>query len=40
MEGNVDPHGGIVSDWDILAEEFIVEAKELGKFECSLLHTP
>jgi hypothetical protein len=40
MEGDVDPREGIVSDWDILAEEFIVEAEELGKFERSLLHTP
>jgi hypothetical protein len=40
MEGNVDPREGIVSDWDLLAEEFIVEAEELGKFEHSLLHAP
>lgn len=40
MEGDVDPREGIVSDWDLLAEEFIVEAEELGKFEHSLLHTP
>jgi len=38
-EGDVDPREGIVSDWDLLAEEFIVEAEELGKFEHSLLHT-
>src|SRR6266852_8206783 len=37
--GDVDPREGIVSDWDLLAEEFIVEAEELGKFEHSLLHT-
>jgi hypothetical protein len=35
----VDPREGIVPDWDMLAEEFIVEAEELGKFEHSLLHT-
>jgi len=40
MEDVVDPHEGIVSDWDLLAEEFTVEAEELGQFECSLLHTP
>ena len=39
MEDDVDPCEGIVLDWDILAEEFIVEAKELGTFEHSLLHT-
>ena len=37
--GDVDPREGIVSDRDLLAEEFIVEAEELGKFEHSLLHT-
>ena len=40
MEGKVDPHEGIISDWDILAEKFIVEAEEFGKFAHSLLHTP
>jgi len=40
IEGDVDPREGIVSDWDLLTEEFIVEAEELGKFEHSLLHTP
>ena len=40
MEGDVDPREGIVSDWDILAEEFIVEAEGLSKFEHSLFHTP
>jgi hypothetical protein len=40
MEGNVDPREGIVSDWNLLAEELIVEAEELGKFEHSLLHAP
>jgi hypothetical protein len=39
-EDNMDPREGIVSDWDILAEEFIVEAEKLGEFEHSLLHTP
>jgi hypothetical protein len=32
MEGDVDPRVGIVSDWDLLAEEFIVAAEELSKF--------
>jgi hypothetical protein len=40
VEDEVEPHEGIASDWDILAEEFIVEAERLGKFEVSLLHTP
>ena len=39
MEGDADPREGIVSDWDLLAEEFIVEAEELSKFGHSLLHT-
>ena len=39
IEGGVDPHEGIVSDWEILMEEFIVRAEELGKFEPSFLHT-
>jgi len=39
MEGEVDPHEGIVSNWDMLDEEFITEAEGLGKFEHSLLHT-
>ena len=39
-QGDMDPCEGIVSDWDLLAEEFIVEAEELGKFKHSLLHTP
>ena len=38
-EGEVDPHEGVVSNWDMLDEEFIVEAEGLGKFEHSLLHT-
>lgn len=38
MEGDTDPHEGIVSDWDLLTEEFIAEAEELGKFEHSLFH--
>ena len=40
MEGDVDPREGVVSDWDLLAEEFIVKAEELGKFEHSLSDTP
>jgi len=39
MEGEVDLHEGVVSSWDILAEEFIMEAEQLGKFKHSLLHT-
>src|SRR5260221_1917923 len=39
MEDDVDPCEGIVSDWDILAEEFIVEAEKLGKFEYSLSYS-
>jgi hypothetical protein len=39
MEGDANLHEGIVSDWDLLAEEFIAEAKELGEFEHSFLHT-
>jgi hypothetical protein len=38
MEGEVDPCKGIILDWDILAEDFIMEAVELGKFEYFLLH--
>jgi hypothetical protein len=38
MEGDADPHEGIVSDCDLLNEEFIVEAERLRKFEHSLLH--
>jgi hypothetical protein len=38
VEGDVDPRAGIVSDWDLLTEEFIVEAEELGEFRHSLLH--
>lgn len=38
MDDDVDPHEGIVSDWDLLAAEFIVEAEELGESEPSLLH--
>lgn len=40
IEGDTDPREGVVSDWDLLAEEFIVEAEELSKLEHSLLHTP
>ena len=32
MEGDADPRKGIVLDWDLLAEQFIVEAEELGNF--------
>jgi len=39
LEDDVDLHEGVVLDWDILAEEFIVKAEELGKFEHSTLHT-
>ena len=39
-EGEVDPREGIVSDSDIVAEEFIVEAEEFGKPKHYLLHTP
>ena len=39
VEGDVDPREGIVSDWDLLTEEFIVEAEELGRFGHSSLHT-
>jgi hypothetical protein len=39
VEGDADPREGIVSDWDLLAEEFTVEAEELGTFRHSLLHT-
>ena len=40
MEGEVDPHEGVVLDWDSLAEDFIMEAQERSKFEHFLLHTP
>lgn len=39
-EDDVDSRRGIVSDWDLLTEDFIVEAEELGKFMHSLLYTP
>ena len=39
MEGDADPHEGIVSDWDLLTEKFIVKAGELGNFGHSLSHT-
>ena len=39
IDDDVDPREGIVSDWDLLAEEFIAEAEELGTFEHSLLQT-
>jgi hypothetical protein len=38
VEDDADPREGIVTDWDLLAEEFIVEAEELGKFRHLLLH--
>jgi len=40
MEEKEDPHGDITLHWDILAQDFIVEAEELGKSKHSLLHTP
>ena len=40
MEGEVDLCKGVISDWDSLAEDFIVEAQERSKFEHFLLHTP
>ena len=39
IEDNVDLHEGIVLDWDLMAEEFIMGAEELGEFEHSLLRT-
>jgi hypothetical protein len=39
VEDDVDPREGIVSDWDLLAEKFIVEAEELSEFGHSSLHT-
>jgi hypothetical protein len=39
IEDEVGPREDIVSDWDILAQDFIVEAERLRKFEGSLLHT-
>jgi hypothetical protein len=39
VEGDADPREGIVSDWDLLVEEFIVEAETLGMFGHSFLHT-
>ena len=39
VEGDANPREGVVSDWNLLAEEFIVEAKELGNFGYYLLHT-
>ena len=40
MEDEVDLREGIVSGLDILAEEFVAEAEELGKSKHYLLHTP
>ena len=37
VQGDADPREGIVSDWDLLAEEFIAEAEELGTFEALTL---
>jgi hypothetical protein len=31
-EGDADSREGIVPDWDLLTEEFVVQAEELGKF--------
>jgi hypothetical protein len=39
VKGDADPREGIVSDWDLLTEDFVVQAEELGKFGHSLLHT-
>ena len=39
MEDKVDPCEGIVPDSDILVEEFLAEAEELGKSKYYLLHT-
>jgi len=39
MEDKVDPCEGIVLDSDILVEEFLAEAEELGKSKYYLLHT-
>jgi hypothetical protein len=39
MGGNLGLYGGTVLDWDILAQDFTVEAEELGEFKHSLLHT-
>jgi hypothetical protein len=39
MGGDLGLHGCTVSDWDILAQDFTAEAKELGEFKHSLLHT-
>ena len=39
MEGDADPCEDVVSDWDLLAEEFIAEAEEFSKSGRSLLHT-
>jgi len=40
MEDEVDLCEGIVLDSDILVEEFLAEAEELGKSKYYLLHTP
>ena len=38
-EEEEDPRGDVILHWDILAEDFIAEAEELGKSKHSL-HTP
>jgi len=38
-EEEEDPYGDIILHWDILAQDFIAEAEELGKSKHSLLHT-
>lgn len=40
MEDDVDSREGIISDWDLMTEEFIVEAEKLGESGHSLLRTP
>ena len=38
VESDADPREGIVSDWDLLTEDFVVQAEGPGKFGHSL-HT-
>ena len=40
MEGGVDSREGVVSGWEILTQDFVVRAEELGMFGPSFLHTP
>ena len=40
VECDVDAREGTVPDWDLLAEELIVEAEELGTSKHSSSHTP